>query len=146
MVQPCGLGSVAFTKNTFFWSLMSDCHIYPENNPLGISHRTHHIFRTQPVTTLRLSCEKYKQFTGEDILFIASQLHFLFFFPQHEKFSENLNIGGERCRVQTHLLTSQPKIFSVSKPSLKGTEQCKEKVRGRAAGGGGGKGAFPGLS
>lgn len=38
---------------------------------------------------ISLSCEKYEQFTGGDILFIANQLHFQFPFPWYENVPES---------------------------------------------------------
>lgn len=118
------------------------CHICAENDSLGIARRT--LIRSHTsshVQSLVITCcfspGKCKQVMGEDVLFVARQLHFLFFFPWCENFSSNLTVGeGDAEFSSVFSVVSQylPFCFKVL-PQKHRTEQRKSERKGWGAGG-----------
>lgn len=118
------------------WYRWWNCHRCAENNPLGLSCRTHHIFRTLPVITLASHVRNTSSSLGE--IFYLLLTSYIFYFPFHgvKMFLKARCWGRE---MQFRPIFSQsvqclPFCFRV-RPQKHRTV-CKGKVRGRAGGAG----------
>lgn len=123
MVQSCGLGLAASC-----WPLMSDVRLSRMCRKWFVRHCTWNSPHVQNlVITFCFSPRKCKQFTG-DVLFVARQLRFLFFFPWSEHLSSNLTVGevdAEFSSVFSAVNTVPPFLFQG--PSSKAQNCAKEK-------------------